>query len=70
MLFLILVVLTAILATATVLICFKENDRQTRMEDKRVLDLMMENEGLKAQIKEFKKTSAWKMYEMVRKKDS
>ena len=27
--FLILVVLTAILATATVLICFKENDRQT-----------------------------------------
>ena len=47
-----------------------ENDRQTRMDDKRVLDLMMENEGLKAQMKEFKKSSAWKMYEMVRKKDS
>ena len=45
-----------------------ENDRQMRQEDKRVLQLMMENEGLKAQIREIKSTSVWKMYEMVTKK--
>ena len=45
-----------------------ENDRQLRQEDKRVLQLMMENEGLKAQIREIKNTSVWKMYEMVKKK--
>ena len=45
-----------------------ENDRQLKMEDKRVLQLMMENEGLKAQIREIKNTSVWKMYEMVKKK--
>ena len=46
----------------------RENDRQMRQEDKRVLQLMMENEGLKAQIREIKNTSVWKMYEMVTKK--
>ncbi|MBQ9065151.1 MAG: hypothetical protein IJ123_06865 [Blautia sp.] len=45
-----------------------ENDRQLKIEDRRVLQLMMENEGLKAQIKEIKSTSVWKMYEMVTKK--
>ena len=45
-----------------------ENERQLRMEDKRNLQLMMENEALKAQIREFQNTSVWKMYEMVKKK--
>lgn len=45
-----------------------ENDRQLRMEDKRFLQMMMENEALRAQIRDMKNTSVWKMYEMVKKK--